>query len=992
MEPASERELRKLVTVFFCDLVESTALGERHDPELVRHVLSRYFEAIEQLIVAHGGTVEKFVGDAVMAIFGLPTAHEDDALRAVKVAAQLQERLPPLAEETGFALSFRIGITSGEVVVGTGQTLATGDPINVAARLEQEAAPGEILLGAETVRLLGTAIETELLAPLELHGKASPVEASRFRRLVAESGREPPLFVGRERELAQLAAAFRQTVQQRELHLLTVLGPAGIGKSALAAEFLRSLDGRARRACGRCLSYGQALSYWPLLEVLRELGEPAAPALERLVEGGATSPEQLAWTVQQALEQAAGEQPLVVVVEDLHWAEAALLDLLALVCDRARGAPILLLCLARPELLEQRPGWGQERGNEARLLLEPLQNKDCERLLGTFDSAPPSSERQRVLDLADGNPLFIEELSAFVAEGGEVGRLPPRIHALLQARLDLLPEAERVVLTSAALEGTVFHHRALDALVPNDLRAEMPMHLATLTRKLLIRPAHPDIEGEHASRFRHQLIRDAAYGALSKSDRARLHQRFATWVEQFSGDRPELEDIRAYHLEQAALAKREVGAPEPALEQRAASALAEAGERARSRTDLGAAADLWRRALVLFDELDPGVPELKLRLAVVLAPLGDFAGAQRLLVEAARDATDPVVAAAVRLAGLSARLQFEPEGVPPAIRREAATAIPLFERRGDPRHLALAWTVLGEADWIELQLRAATDAWERAATQAELAGDRAAAAYVLSTRLLMLPFRLPWSTVVAEAEQLAARFPGEPIVERAVGFLRVLAAYEAGRRDEARARADDVLDQISASYPLHTAIFNAFFAWEELLAGDLVEAERRAFSAIGELHGLTERGFRSFAETFLGEIRIAQGRHREALELADQAEKHGGPHDRGTLIAANAVRAHAHAALGEVEAAKAAAETADAIAGTTDSLADQARARYALAVALAAAGDSADALAAANDAVRLHTFLERPLLSRRPAALAEQLERDLARSGRRGQRARSFSA
>ncbi|HEU6445059.1 MAG TPA: adenylate/guanylate cyclase domain-containing protein, partial [Gaiellaceae bacterium] len=239
MEPAADREVRKLVTVFFCDLVESTALGERHDPELVRHVLGRYFEAIEQLIVGHGGTVEKFIGDAVMAIFGLPTAHEDDALRAVKAAVELQEQLSALAEETGFALSFRIGITSGEVVVGSGQTLATGDPINVAARLQQAAAPGEILLGGETVRLLGAAVETELLPPLQLHGKAGPVEASRFRRLVTPPEHQPPVFVGRERELAELASAFRQTVKQRELHLLTVLGPAGIGKSALAAEFLR---------------------------------------------------------------------------------------------------------------------------------------------------------------------------------------------------------------------------------------------------------------------------------------------------------------------------------------------------------------------------------------------------------------------------------------------------------------------------------------------------------------------------------------------------------------------------------------------------------------------------------------------------------------------------------------------------------------------------------------------------------------------------------
>jgi class 3 adenylate cyclase len=638
--------VRKFVTVLFSDLTGSTELGEQHDAERLRRVLGRYFEAIEQVIEAHGGTVEKFVGDAVMAVFGLPGAHEDDALRAVKAAREMHELLPRLGEETGLELTFRTGINTGEVVAGNGQTLVTGDAVNVAARLEEAAAPGEILVGAETVRLLGPEAAVEPLPPLAVHGKAVPVAAFRLHGLVAADEMRGPRFVGRERELVLLGDAFRRSSAERELCLFTLLGPAGIGKSRLASEFADSLPDEAQIARGRCLSYGRAITFWPLVEVLRGLGEPARPALERVLSGGATSAQELAWTVQRALEQAAAERPLLVVLEDLHWAEPALLDLLDEVAELSRGAPILMLCVARPELLGTRKGWGGGKPNAASILLEPLPTSECELLLTALGRPLAPAQRQRVLEIAGGNPLFLEELSAFVVEGGGDGDLPPRIHAVLQARLDLLSERERHVLACAAVAGTVVHRGSLERILGDTDVSELSSLLTALTRKWLIRPAPVELEGEEGFRFRHQLIRDTAYSALPKEGRARLHERFADWLDEQADER--LQELVAYHLEQAALCKRELGMGEPALETRAATALTAAGERARKRSDFGAAAGLWRRALVLFETDDPRVSELELELAFALVVLGRLDEAGRLLEHADRQTADPCVAAAVR--------------------------------------------------------------------------------------------------------------------------------------------------------------------------------------------------------------------------------------------------------------------------------------------------------------------------------------------------------
>ena len=556
------RQARKVVTALFCDVTGSTALGEELDPEVLQGVLNRYFEEIRGIIERHGGTVEKFIGDAVMAVFGIPRVHEDDALRAVRAAADIRERLPAVAEEVGVALRFRTGVNTGTVLMGEGENLAIGDAVNVAARLEQAAEPGEIVLGEETLSLVRDAVEVEALEPLELKGKSERVPGY---RLVSMSGglerRFATPMVGRDRELRRLRDTFAQAVHDRSCQLFTVLGSAGVGKSRLAAELLARLD--ARVVQGHCLSYGEGITYWPVVEILKQfealpVGDAARPLRSLLGESGEpVSAEEIAWGFRKLLEQEAQERPLLCVFDDLHWGEETLLDLVEHVADLSRDAPILLLCMARPLLLERRPSWGGGKWNATTVLLEPLDGAEAERLLSELGGVAEEL-RGRVVQAAEGNPLFLEEMLALVGEaGGEAVEVPPTIKALLAARLDQLDPAERAVLESGSVEGRTFHRGAVAALA--DGGGAVDQRLVSLVRKELVRPDRPQFPEEDAYRFRHLLIRDAAYDGLPKAVRADLHGRFAAWLEQHGSELVELDEILGYHIEQAARYLHELG-------------------------------------------------------------------------------------------------------------------------------------------------------------------------------------------------------------------------------------------------------------------------------------------------------------------------------------------------------------------------------------------------------------------------------------------------
>ena len=576
---------RKVVTVLFCDVVGSTAIGEVVDPEALQGLLARYFERMKAIVESHEGSVEKFIGDAVMAVFGVPAAHEDDALRACRAAVEMQAAFPEVGVQG------RIGVDTGEVVTGTEERLATGDCVNVAARLQQAAAPGEVLIGGATLELVRGTVETEPIEPLELKGKADPVPAWRLVRVLEAPERaHRSRFVGREGELALIREVWERALVERGCELVTIIGEAGVGKSRLVAEALGSID--ARIVSGRCLPYGEGITYWPVVEVVKQLDElpsdpAAAAAIQSLVgesEAG-TSAEEIAWAFRKLLEEQA---PLVVVFDDLQWGEETFLDLIEHVALLSSGSRILLLCMARPELVDSRHSW------PVSVRLEPLSRQAAASLIGM---GVPQALRAKIAAAAGGNPLFIEEMLAMTDEGGDELVVPPTLKALLAARLDQLDAAERRVLEHGAVEGEVFHRGAVQALAPEE--SQVTPRLAALVRRQLIRPDKARLAGEDGFRFGHLLIRDAAYDALPKASRAELHERFASWLEQRGDELVELDEILGYHLEQAARYKHELGQPNLALAERAGERLAAAGRRALWRGDGRAAARLLERALEL---------------------------------------------------------------------------------------------------------------------------------------------------------------------------------------------------------------------------------------------------------------------------------------------------------------------------------------------------------------------------------------------------------
>ncbi len=672
------RQQRKTVTLVFCDLAESTALGDSTDPEVLEGRLRRYFEQMQTIVERHGGTVEKFIGDAVMAVFGVPVAHEDDALRALRAAAEMRDAMPQLQ------LKARIGVNTGEILTSKRGTLVTGDAVNVAARLEQAAAPGEVLVGASTRALVGSAAEAEEVEPLDLRGKSERVPAFRLVAVGEAPDRvhDRP-FVGRRREVDLLRDAWARATGQGACELVTVVGEAGVGKSRLVAEALAGIDARVTRA--RCLPYGDGITYWPVVEVIKQLAalpsdEDAAAALRSLLGeiDRPTGADEIAWAFRKLLEEQA---PLVVCFDDLQWGEETFLELVESTGLLSAGAPVLLLCMARPELLERRPSW------PGSLRLEPLPPDAAEALIG---QSLPEEVRTRIADRAGGNPLFITEMLALATAGGEL-EVPPTLRALLTARLDQLEPQERAVLERGAVEGEVFHRGAVQALAPDE--TEVLPRLSALVRHELIRPDRPQFPGEDGFRFRHLLIRDAAYDALPKTVRADLHGRFAGWLESKT-TLVEQDELTGYHLEQAVRYQAELGEPDHALTLRAGDRLLAAGRRALDRDDARAAAALLERALTLTRPLRPEVhAELDLARALMQEPARAAAICDEAAVQAA-DAGDETGEALARAMALFYGIMLAP-GSLDELERLLLEVRPRLEAMDDHAGLAQVWWALG---------------------------------------------------------------------------------------------------------------------------------------------------------------------------------------------------------------------------------------------------------------------------------------------------------
>ena len=868
VEAAPAREVRKTVTVLFCDVVGSTALGERVDPEPLRRLMGSYYEQMRTIVERHGGTVEKFIGDAVMAVFGVPQAHEDDALRAVRASAEMQ------AAALLLELGIRIGINTGEVVTGEGETLVTGDAVTVAARLEQAAAPGETLIGSETRGLVRDAVETEETEPLDLKGKAEPLQA---HRVLAVDPDAPSVvrrldrpMVGRARELERLLGDFEHSVNDRACHMFTLLGAAGVGKSRLVRAFLEANGDRARVLRGRCLPYGEGITYWPVVEVLIQLGRDADSVI-------GASPVEAQLAFRKLLEDEAAKGPLVVYFDDLQWAEPTFLDLVEHIADWSRDAPIFLLCAARPDLLDLRPTWGGGKLNASSLLLESLSSDDSALLVGHLleETELDDGVRGRIVEAAEGNPLFVEEMVAMVREDGVGGEVvvPPTIHALLQARLDRLGGDERTVIERGAVEGKIFHRGAVLELAPELVRPAVGTHLLALVRKELIRPEQTTVPGDEAFRFRHLLIRDAAYESVPKETRAALHEQFAAWLDVHV-HLVEQDEIAGYHLEQAARYREEIGSPDAVVAEGAFRRLAAAGQGALGRSDWNGARALLRRAVALLPAGHAARVDALPDYYFTLIESAEWDAARAVAAELQASQAERARAFGALFGAELDVISEGGEGVGPAYNEAVASAADKFELLGDAKGLAYTSRLAAYERWASLRWAEAIEKFEAAASNAARASiqyleddarSRIARAHAMGPTPLL--------ETIQRLEQFIREYSERPLALAGIRGALARAFAARGEIDAAREVGDVEAIYLEAGTELEATSAHYTRAWIAQCAGDFEEQKRVLRRMVERLEELDDRNYLSTAWMQLGICLVELGKDDDAQRALERARE-----------------------------------------------------------------------------------------------------------------------
>jgi class 3 adenylate cyclase/tetratricopeptide (TPR) repeat protein len=952
------REVRKTVTVVFCDVTGSTALGERLDPESLRGVMSRYFAEMRAALERHGGTVEKFIGDAVMAVFGIPLVHEDDALRAVRAAEEMREAIGLLRKELerdhGVMLAARIGVNTGEVVAGeaTGETLVTGDTVNVAARLEQAATPGEVLIGADTHRLVRDAVVVEQVEPLELKGKLRPVPA--FRLIEVTAGKagvarklDSPM-VGRERQLAQLHQAFDAAATDRACQLFTVLGAPGVGKSRLVEEFLNTVSSHATILRGRCLPYGDGITFFPVGEVVREaagleafddpgvierkicaiLGDGEQPqACSKLAqllgvgdEEGAT--EETLWAIRHFLESVAQGGRLAVVFDDVHWGQPTFLDLIEHIADWSRDAPILVLCMARPDLLDERPAWGGGKLNATTISLEPLSDDECDALIENLlgHAGLPDEARRRILRAADGTPLFVEEMLSMLIDDGLLVRdggawvttgditsapVPPTVQALLAARLDRLAEAERDAIERASVAGKQFHVGALAAMADDGNGLDVRPAVMGLVRRGLVGPDRSLLASDEAFRFRHLLMRDTAYDSIPKALRSTLHERFADWLIGVAGDRiEEQEEIAGYHLEQGSRLRAELAPADDhglVLALRAAAHLMASGDRARDRGDPAAASTLFHRTADLLPVGHGDRPRALYEAGRSDASLGDVRRTFSTLDAAATSAAAAGQIALewrARVQRAAVTMLLDPHARSTEdIRAELTEAIQVFESVDDDAGLAATWTELAGIEWMPCRYDLAERAADRAVRHARAANDKrllAQAHLIGCAAQLFGSMRPPEAidSVTAARDEVGpdSVFDGVAMANLAVNLAMM------GRFDQARDLLDRALTQAERlGIGFVVAVTHGFRGEVELLADDLEAAERWLATEYRMLDELGDEGHKATSAGELALLLCELARSDDAEPYVRVAREVAADDDLASLAGAGTRRRGAHA-------------------------------------------------------------------------------------------------
>ena len=1022
---ARRHESRRTLTIVFADLAVEHArqsVGESSE----RAAMLAAFEIARRALDMHGGTVENFIGDAVMAVFGLARRNEDDALRAVRAALDVQAQLvassADLSVRYGVRVVARIGVNTGPVIAGdprAGERLVTGDAVNVAARLEQTARAGDVVIGDLTRRLAGARVTWESLPPLTLKGKAEPVPAYRVLDVQNASTlvrRFELPFLGRNRELETLRSVWQQTADARSWRRVRIRGDAGIGKSRLVHQLLDDLGPTTRVLRGGCLPYGEGITFWPVAEMVRaavdistgtdadsartaiEAASPDAEVAVRIqallgLDARNVPVPELFWAIGRLLDHIATEHPLVVVIDGLQWAEPTLIDLLTDLVQRGSTVPALLLTMERrsDDEPEDRAEAQAEDVDVTELDLAPLDETTCDDLIteALGSAALPVRVRDQIVRSSAGVALFIEQLLTMLIDDGRLVEegtgwrltgtvdslhVPPTIEAVLAARIDALPDDEVAVIEPASVIGREFPLAAVAELRSAEVS---PPVLAALVRRQLVAPSSSaDALTDH--RFRNLLIRDVVYDGLLKRSRASLHARFANWLVngQGAGRALEIGEIVGYHFEQAYILGAEVSAIDEAATAIgcfASQYLGDAGERAFARGDMPAAANLLERAART-------VPA-EARAAALLVQAGDakvetgqFAEAIERYNEAEQLAVrvdDAVTAASAALARTSLRY-LTGDGVDDAAARDTIAALlRVFETNGDHAGIARCWRLQTSIEMFHCQWGAAQAAAMETIQHAQQAGDT-----VLEHRILpvLAGFALYGPTPVDQALRLCdevlvdagSDVRGRSLIQQYKSHLLALSGdFEEARQLCTLARAG----LLEFGWKFDAALVSIHRGPVELMAGDAEAAERHLRVDYDTLTAMGERNYLSTTAYLLGEAVRRQGRQDEALELAAQAAEMAAADDVFTHIGWRMVRLRVLAERGELEAAARLARETLELVMTTDGPYAQAEAFVDLAAILTRTGDREGARAAAQEAAQRFATKQTPHAEQRARAL-----------------------